>query len=90
MAAEQTDRTFEDRVRAILYDVLATDPDRQADNAYLVQDLGADSLDVVEFSFELEEEFEVSLEELDLSKAITVRDVIEAIRSIVRAHPEGR
>ncbi len=83
--------TLEDRVRTILFDILATEPERQVDAAYLVQDLGADSLDVVEFGLELEEAFELGMDELDLTSAITVGDVIAAVRRVVdaRAVPAG-
>ncbi|WP_070998851.1 acyl carrier protein [Methylobacterium sp. C1] len=77
--------TLEDRVRIILFDVLATEPERQVDAAYLVQDLGADSLDAVEFGFELEEAFELGMDELDLTSALTVGDVIAAVRRVVDA-----
>ncbi len=46
----------------------------------LEEDLGMDSLDVLEFTTEIEEEFEVSLSELDLYEIKTVNDIFSQIK----------
>ncbi len=48
----------------------------------LVEDLGADSLDVVELIMTFEEEFGVSLPDEDVSKLKTVGDIIKYIQNI--------
>ena len=48
----------------------------------LVEDLGADSLDVVELIMTFEEEFGVSLPDEDVSKLKTVGDIIKYIKNI--------
>ncbi len=51
----------------------------------LVQDLGADSLTVVEFSMELEEELELTLPETVLDKKdLTLADVEKAVLNLVQ------
>lgn len=48
----------------------------------LVEDLGADSLDVVELIMTFEEEFGVSLPDEDVSKLKTVGDIIKYIKNL--------
>ncbi len=48
----------------------------------LVEDLGADSLDVVELIMTFEDEFGVSLPDEDVSKLKTVGDIVEYIKKI--------
>lgn len=45
----------------------------------LVEDLGVDSLDIVEISMAIEEEFGVSIADDDLEKIKTVKDILELI-----------
>jgi len=45
------------------------------------ESLGADSLDMVEFSMEIEEEFGISIEQEDISKIKTLGDAVEFIKS---------
>jgi acyl carrier protein len=58
--------TFE-RVRKCLAEVLALDPDTIAPGSKLIGDLGAESLDLVELMYLLEQEFNIRLEQEDLS-----------------------
>jgi acyl carrier protein len=54
----------------------------------LVQDLGADSLTVVEFSMELEEELDVTLPETILDKQdLTIADVEKAVLELAQNAP---
>jgi acyl carrier protein len=49
--------------------------------ADLLDDLGADSLDVVELAMALEEEFSLEVPDEDLENIRTVRDIIEYVRT---------
>ena len=51
-------------------------------DSHLVEDLGADSLDVVELIMTFEEEFGVSLPDEDVSKLKTVGDIVEYIKNM--------
>ena len=51
-------------------------------NSRLVEDLGADSLDVVEMVMAFEDEFGVSLPDEDVEKMKTVKDVVDYIAKI--------
>ncbi len=49
-------------------------------DASLIDDLGADSLTIVELVMTMEEEFEIEVDDEDVEKLVTVRDVINFIQ----------
>jgi acyl carrier protein len=57
----------QDRVRKRVAEVLALQPEEVRTDASLVDDLGADSLDLVDLMFTLEKEFGITLKRQDLS-----------------------
>ena len=52
--------------------------------ASFIDDLGADSLDIVEFIMALEEEFDIEIPDADAEKVVTVEDVVEYIKENVK------
>lgn len=64
-----------EKVRAILATQLDIDPEKIAETTNIAEDLGADSLDVVELMMSVEEEFELSIDEEAVKSFRTVRDV---------------
>jgi acyl carrier protein len=75
----------EGRVRRILAEKLRIDPSKVKPESLLVEDLGADSLDVVEVVMKLEEEFGISIPDSDVEGIRTVADVVEYIRTKTEA-----
>ena len=71
----------EDQVRSIIAEQLGIKADEIKDDASFVDDLGADSLDTVELVMALEEEFDISVEEEELSDVATVGDAIALVES---------
>lgn len=69
------------RVQAIIGKQLGVDADRVAPEASLLDDLGADSLDVVELAMALEEEFSIEVPDEDLEKIRTVQDIVDLIQA---------
>ncbi len=70
---------IDQRVIEIIAEQLGMDQDEiNADSTY-VEDLGADSLDIVELIMALEEEFEVEVPDEDAEKLLTVGQTIEYI-----------
>ena len=70
----------EQKVKQIIVEQLGVD-ESQADNtASFVEDLGADSLDIVELVMAFEEEFSVEVPDEDAEKLQTVGDVINYIK----------
>ena len=77
MAAEQE---IQERVIQIISDKLALDPDQITPDSRFNEDLGADSLDVVELLMALEDEFGLTIDEEEAENIVTVRDVVRYIQ----------
>ena len=72
------------RVKRIIVEQLGVDEGEVVPCASFVDDLGADSLDVVELVMAFEEAFEVEIPDDDAEKLRTVKDAIDYITSRVR------
>jgi acyl carrier protein len=72
---------IQDRVKNIICDQLAVEPEKVTPTASCIDDLGADSLDIVELVMTMEEEFELDIPDEDAEKMKTVGDVITYIQS---------
>ncbi|HEY3248677.1 MAG TPA: acyl carrier protein [bacterium] len=70
-----------DRVKGIVVEQLNVAPDEVTAEASFIEDLGADSLDVVELVMALEEEFGVSIADEDAEKIVTVGDAVKYIEA---------
>lgn len=69
-----------DKVKGIIVEQLGVEEDEVTPDASFIEDLGADSLDIVELIMALEEEFDLEVPDEDAEKLQTVNDVIEYIR----------
>jgi len=69
----------EQRVREIVAEQLERDVNDVTNAASLIDDLGADSLDVVELVMKMEEEFGIEIPDEEAEKIKTVNDVIQYI-----------
>jgi len=72
-----------DRVTKIIVDRLGVDEAKVTLEASFKDDLGADSLDVVELVMELEDEFDMEISDDDAEKISTVGDAVKYIESNV-------
>ena len=68
-----------DRVKKVVVEQLEVSEDEVTDKASFVDDLGADSLDVVELVMGLEEEFDIEIPDEDAEKITTVADAVTYI-----------
>lgn len=75
---------LEQRVKEIIADQLGVEVDKLNANARFVEDLGADSLDVVELVMAFEEEFGIEIPDEDAEKIRTVGDVLEYLKEKVK------
>ena len=75
----------ENKVREIVCQQLDVDPEQVKLETSFVEDLGADSLAVVELVLALEEEFEMDIPDEDTEKLRTFKDAVEYINSKVSA-----
>lgn len=68
-----------EKVKEILIDVLGVNADDVKPESKFVDDLGADSLDLVELIMSLEDKFQIEISDTDAEKIITVQDVLDYI-----------
>jgi acyl carrier protein len=71
--------SVEERVREIISEQLNVSKDEVIPEASFTDDLGADSLDLVELVMALEEEFEIEVSDEDAEKIRKVKDVFDYI-----------
>ncbi len=72
--------TFE-QVKKIVADKLGVPEEKVTETAAFVNDLGADSLDVVEFVMEVEKEFNITIPDDAAAKLETVGDAVKYIEA---------
>ncbi len=70
-----------DKVKQIIADQLGIDEDEVTPEASFIDDLGADSLDIVELIMAFEEEFDLEIPDEDAEKIKTVQDVIDYMKN---------
>ena len=68
-----------EKVKEVLAAQLDIDVEKIADTTDIAEDLGADSLDVVELMFSIEEEYDITIDEEQIRKFKTVADVAKYI-----------
>ena len=74
-----TEEVFE-KVKGIIVEQLGVAEASVTMEASFIDDLGADSLDIVELVMALEEEFDIEIPDADAEKVVTVNDVVEYIK----------
>jgi len=73
--------SVQEKVRKIIADKLSVDLDEVVPEASFVDDLGADSLDLVELIMSMEEEFEIDISDEDAEKLLTVKHAFDYIEA---------
>ncbi len=74
-----------DKVKEIIVRELGVERDKLTDNASFIDDLGADSLDIVELVMEFEKEFNIDIPDEEAEKLRTVGDAVGYLNSKVGA-----
>jgi acyl carrier protein len=69
--------SIEEKVKQIIVEQLGVDEAEVTLTAHFVDDLGADSLDIVELVMTFEEAFEIEIPDEDAEKILTVKDAID-------------
>lgn len=69
------------KVKDIIVEQLGVDPEKVKAEASFIDDLGADSLDIVELVMAMEEEFDLEIPDEDAEKLRTVNDVASYLAS---------
>jgi acyl carrier protein len=73
--------SVEERVKKIIAEKLSVDMEEVVPEASFVDDLGADSLDLVELIMSMEEEFDTDISDEDAEQITTVKDAIDYINA---------
>jgi len=79
--------TIFERLKKVVMEQLGVEAEEVVPTASLVDDLGADSLDLVELTMSLEEEFstpsrKIEIPDDDAEKVVTVQDAVDYIRDL--------
>jgi acyl carrier protein len=69
--------TVQERLKGIIVDQLGVEGEKVVPEASFINDLGADSLDIVELVMAMEEEFDLDIPDEDSEKIQTVGDAIK-------------
>jgi acyl carrier protein len=80
------EKSIEEKVKDIIVEQLGVNPEQVTPQASFIEDLGADSLDIVELVMAFEEEFGVEVPDEDAEKLQTVGDVIKYIEDKSTKH----
>ena len=72
---------FED-VRDVVVEQLSVSPDQVKVDSKIIEDLGADSLDVVELVMALEEKFGIEIPDSESEKLVSIKDVVDYIENL--------
>ena len=79
MVSSEEQSSVETRVLSVVQEVLAIEGESPALDSSLIEDLGADSLDLLSLFMALEDEFGGTITEEDTEGLATLRDIIECI-----------
>ncbi len=73
-----------EKIQAMLAEALNLPLEKISPNSKIVDDLGADSLDVVELLSQLEDEFGITIPDEDVETLVTVGDVAAEIEKLTK------
>lgn len=72
---------IEGRIKSIIVEQLGVSAEEVTPDASFIEDLGADSLDIVELIMALEEEYDIEIPDEDAEKIQTVKDVTAYVQN---------
>ncbi len=77
------------KVKEMVASHLGKSEDEITPDSSFIEDLGADSLDLVELIMSMEDEFELEISDEDAENIITVQDAVNFIQKSIESAPEG-
>lgn len=78
---EEKKMALNPKIKDIIVEQLGVDPEKVKPEASFIDDLGADSLDIVELVMAMEEEFDLEIPDEDAEKLKTVNDVTSYLQA---------
>lgn len=76
-----TAEEIEEKIKGIIVEQLGVSIEEVTPEASFIEDLGADSLDIVELIMALEEEYDIEIPDEDAEKIQTVKDVSSYVKN---------
>ena len=76
-----SDEEIFEKLKEIIVEQLGVNEEIITMDATFVEDLSADSLDIVELIMDIEDKFEIKIPDSDAEKIVTVSDVVEYVKS---------
>jgi len=73
--------SIEEKMKKVIVEKLGVEPDEVVPEASFVDDMGADSLDLVELVMAMEELFDIEISDDDAEKLRTVQDALDYIKA---------
>ena len=70
-----------EKVKVIVVEQLGVEEEKVTKEATFVDDLAADSLDIVELVMRIEEKFDIEIDDSEAEKIVTIGDVVEYIKN---------
>ncbi|MGH9429954.1 MAG: acyl carrier protein [Terriglobia bacterium] len=77
--------SIEEKVKQLIVEQLGVDEAEVTPSAHIIDDLGADSLDIVELVMTFEESFGIEIPDEDAEKIQTVKDAVDYIQAHVKS-----
>lgn len=77
--------SIEDVVKSIIVAELRVDRNRLGTDTHLMKDLGADSLDALNISLRLEEQFKIKIPDEAIPKFLTIGDIVKGVNEHLSA-----
>lgn len=78
------EKEIREKVKAIIKDKLGVEEDKIVDDAKYIDDLGADSLSLVDIAMAFEDDFGMKIPDEDIEKITSVKDTIQYIKEHVK------
>jgi acyl carrier protein len=72
-----------EKIRDIIVEVLNVEPDQVSEDSKFIDDLGCDSLDVMQIIMGMEQEFGIKISDEDAKGIVTVGDAVEKIQAAI-------
>ena len=76
-----TENEIYEKLKKIIKDQLSIDEDKITMEATFIDDLSADSLDIVELIMNIEEEFDMEIPDSEAEKIVNISDVVKYIQN---------
>ena len=83
LSVTQSENAFLERFKAVTAECLDVEPAALSDDARFKEDLNADSLDMAELGFAIEEAFAVTVRDVEVTRLETVGQAVDYLRRLV-------